>query len=59
MGICTWAQMESMAQQFFCTSLIEPDGSAWFEPLLEKDEAESHDVKLALAKHVPLFFSRH
>ena len=42
----TWAQMEFMAQQFFCTSLIEPDGSNWFEPLLERYEATSDRSKV-------------
>jgi hypothetical protein len=36
MKVTNWSQMQAIANQFFYTDLVHPDGKSWFEDLLER-----------------------
>ncbi|OAP61460.1 hypothetical protein AYL99_03663 [Fonsecaea erecta] len=56
MGVMTWPHMRAMAEQFFYTDIIEPDGAVWFETLLKRYAHASRQKRVSVASRYIWFF---
>ncbi|OQU97291.1 hypothetical protein CLAIMM_03243 [Cladophialophora immunda] len=60
MGVMTWPHMRLVAEQFFYTDIVEPDGVIWFDALLKRHILENHNVSIwvSLALQIQLDIQR-